>query len=80
VTNPRTIDRRDVSHSTNPVGAHGMIEADALPNVAELPEGTTQACSGRARKEVDPAESEEDNSVALRETRAAARDAGRVQS
>jgi hypothetical protein len=34
MTNPRTIDRRDVAHQTNPVGDHETIE-EANTNLAE---------------------------------------------
>jgi hypothetical protein len=34
MTNPRTIDRRDVAHTTNPVGEHEHIEEIDKPNRA----------------------------------------------
>lgn len=35
MTNPATTDRRDVAHSTNPIGGHEMVEEDAKANLAE---------------------------------------------
>lgn len=35
MTNPATTDRRDVAHSTNPIGGHEMVEKDVKTNLAE---------------------------------------------
>lgn len=48
MTNPRTIDRRDVAHPTNPVGDHEAIE-DARTSLAE-----PVARSGPPRKDIGP--------------------------
>lgn len=42
MTNPRTIDRMDVAHQTNPVGDHETIE-DAKSGMADLPRGVPLA-------------------------------------
>lgn len=44
MTNPKTIDRRDVSHATNPLGGHDHVEETNLagpldPKAAKLPSG-----------------------------------------
>ena len=48
MTNPKTVDRRDVAHPTNPIGGHDHVEETNLagpldPKAAKLPAGGTDA-------------------------------------
>lgn len=48
MTNPKTVDRRDVAHPTNPIGGHEHVEETNLagpldPKAAKLPAGGTDA-------------------------------------
>ncbi|UVC10989.1 hypothetical protein IHQ71_10615 [Rhizobium sp. TH2] len=79
MTNPRTIDRRDVAHQANPVGDHEAIE-EARSNLADLPPGVPPARSGRAQTVVDPAEPDNDNPGRMDQKRATGRDSVHVQS
>jgi hypothetical protein len=66
MTNPSTIDRRDVSHATNPIGGQGHVEetdkANASrpldPGAAKLPLGGNDAAlSGMPEEARDPSDS-----------------------
>ncbi|MDB5556737.1 MAG: hypothetical protein JWL86_6721 [Rhizobium sp.] len=79
MTNPRTIDGRDVAHQTNPVGDHETIE-EAKTNLAGLPPGVPPVRSGQAQMDVDPAESDRENAGRMDQKRPAGRDSVHVQS
>ena len=77
MTNPRTIDRMDVAHQTNPVGDHETIE-DARPGMADLPRGVPPARSGQTH--AVPAAPDKGNPARMDQKRNSGRDAAHVQS
>ena len=79
MTNPRTIDRMDVAHQTNPVGDHETIE-DAKSTMADLPRGIPPARSGQSQTDVEPAAPDKDNPGRMDQIRNSGRDTVHVQS
>lgn len=66
MTNPRTIDRMDVAHQTNPIGDH------------DLPRGVPPARSGQTH--AVPAAPDKGNPARMDQKRNSGRDAVHVQS
>jgi len=79
MTNPRTIDRLDVAHKTNPVGDNETIE-NAKSNMAALPRGVAPARSGRSQTDAVPAAPDKDNPARMDQKRNSGRDTVHVQS